>query len=134
MTCFYAFFLEAIAGVMSLALCPLVVSKAPNYIRSSETQATCDSCFARQFICSVILLAPSLPSPRVSNSTSTGVFEDECRILHMPVWPSHYAFTSGSKLIIFLFLFLRTTAYVVWLSFLKANLYMCFHVHCQAGR
>ena len=33
---------QAIDGVMSLALCPLVVFQAPQHFSSSETQATCD--------------------------------------------------------------------------------------------
>jgi len=39
-----------------LALCPQVVSQAPQHFRSSEKQATCEGCFARQFTCSVISL------------------------------------------------------------------------------
>ena len=42
--------------MMSLALCPQVVSQVPQHFRSSEKQATCDDCFARQSICSVISL------------------------------------------------------------------------------
>ena len=45
--------LQAIDGLMSLALCPQVVSQVPQHFRSSETQATCDGCFAYQ---SMILL------------------------------------------------------------------------------
>ena len=41
-------------GVISLALCPQVVSQTPQNFRSSETQASCDGCFDRQSICSVI--------------------------------------------------------------------------------
>ena len=51
---FYASPLQAITCVMSLALCPQVVSQAPQHFRSSETQAACEGCFARQSICSVI--------------------------------------------------------------------------------
>ena len=35
---FHASLLQAIDGVMSLALCPQVVSQAPQHFRSSETQ------------------------------------------------------------------------------------------------
>ena len=48
-----AFASYAIDGVMSLALCPQVVSQAPQHFRPFETQATYDGCFARQSICSV---------------------------------------------------------------------------------
>ena len=41
-------------GVMSLALCPQVVSQAPQHIRSSETYVIRDGCLAVQFVCSVI--------------------------------------------------------------------------------
>ena len=48
--------LHAIDGLISLPLCPQVVSQAPQHFRSSTTQATCEGCFARQSICSVISL------------------------------------------------------------------------------
>ena len=38
---FYASALQAIDGVMSLALCPQVAFQAPQQVRSSETQAAC---------------------------------------------------------------------------------------------
>ena len=47
---------QAINGVMSFALCLLVVSQASQHFRSSEKQATCEGCFAYQCICSVIFL------------------------------------------------------------------------------
>ena len=56
---FHACLRQALDGVMFLALCPQVVSQAPQHFRSSETQATCDGCFARQSICSVISLQPN---------------------------------------------------------------------------
>ena len=56
---FYTSLIHAIDDVMSLALCPQVVSQAPQHFRSSERQNTCGgSCFARQSTCSVIF--PSL--------------------------------------------------------------------------
>ena len=47
---------QPINGVMSFALCLLVVSQASQHFRSSEKQATCEGCFAYQCICSVIFL------------------------------------------------------------------------------
>ena len=47
---------QVINGVMSLALCLQVVSQAPQHFRSSEKQATCEGCFVRQSVCSVISL------------------------------------------------------------------------------
>ena len=47
---FHASVLQAIGGVMSLALRPLVVSQAPQHFRSSEMQTTCGSSFACQSI------------------------------------------------------------------------------------
>ena len=41
---FYASLLQAVDGVMSLTLCPQVVSQAPQRCRSSKTQDTCDGC------------------------------------------------------------------------------------------
>ena len=48
--------LRVIDGVISLAVCPLVVSQAPQHFRSSEMQASCDGCFSHQSICWVIYL------------------------------------------------------------------------------
>ena len=53
---FHASLLQLIGGVLSLALCPQVVSQAPQHFRSSETQATYDGCFSRQSIDLVIFL------------------------------------------------------------------------------
>ena len=61
---FYASLLQAIDGVMSLALCPHVVSEARQYFRSSKTQATCDGCFARQSVCSVVSLHSGMSRTR----------------------------------------------------------------------
>ena len=38
---FHPSLLQAIDGVMSLALCPQVVAEAPQHVRSSETQSIC---------------------------------------------------------------------------------------------
>ena len=57
---FHAFLLQAIDGVMPLALCPQVVSQSPQHFRSSEKQATCEGCFACQSICSVVSLHSGL--------------------------------------------------------------------------
>ena len=46
---------------MSLALCPQVVSQAPQYFRSSEKQATCEGYFSRQSICSAMSFPPACP-------------------------------------------------------------------------
>ena len=45
---FHASLLQTTDGVVSVAFCPQVVSQAPQHLRSSETQATCEGCFARQ--------------------------------------------------------------------------------------
>ena len=44
---FHACLLQAIDGVMSLALCPQVVSQAPQHFGSSEKQATGEGRFAK---------------------------------------------------------------------------------------
>ena len=41
---------------MTMALCTQAESQAPQHFRSSEELATCDGCFARQSMCSVISL------------------------------------------------------------------------------
>ena len=53
---FHASLLQAIDGVMSLALYPQVFSQVPQNFRSSKKQDTREGCFARQSICSVISL------------------------------------------------------------------------------
>jgi len=53
---FHTSLLQAIDGVMSLDLCPQVVTQAPQHFRSSEKQVTCEGCFARKSICSVVSL------------------------------------------------------------------------------
>ena len=61
----------------SLAFCPQVVSQAaPQHFRPSEKQATCEGCFARQFLCSVISLHSDMSR---AASTPTGVFQGGCR-------------------------------------------------------
>ena len=42
---FHTSLLPVIQGVLSLALCPQVVSQAPQHLRFSTTQTACDSCF-----------------------------------------------------------------------------------------
>ena len=59
--------LQAIDAVMSLALCPQVVSQAPQHFRSYEKQIICNGCFARL--------------RNVQGSTPTWVFECGCRPL-----------------------------------------------------
>ena len=46
----YTFILRVVSNVVSLALCPLVVSQAPQHFRSSAVQASCDGSFARQSV------------------------------------------------------------------------------------
>ena len=53
---FHASLFQAISGAMSSALCPQVVSQASQHFKSSEQPATCEGCFARQSISSVISL------------------------------------------------------------------------------
>ena len=48
--------LQVIGGVMSLGLCPQAVPQVSQHFRSSEKQAACEGCFARQCICSVVSL------------------------------------------------------------------------------
>ena len=74
--------------MVSLALCPQVVSQAPQHFTSSETQATCDGCFARQSVCSAISL-PSGMSRAVDPQKFSKVDVDH---RHIPVWDSHSTF------------------------------------------
>ena len=71
---FNASLLQAISGVVSLALCPQVVSQVSQHFRSAEKQATCE----------VVVFPPGyllgrFPSRRhVQGSTPTGNFEGGC--------------------------------------------------------
>ena len=58
---FHASLLQAIDDAMSLALCLQVVSQASQHFISSEKQANCEGCFARQSFCSVVSLHSSMP-------------------------------------------------------------------------
>ena len=76
---------SAIDGVMSLALCPLLVSQALQYFRSSEMQPACDGCFARKSICSVIFFDPGMS--RAVHDVKLGVHNNfgVCHGLRGPV-------------------------------------------------
>ena len=87
---FNASLLQVISGVMSLALCPQVVSQASQHLRSSKKQATCDSCFACQCICSVISLHSGM-SRAVHLEEFSKVDVDH---RHIPVWASLFTFCS----------------------------------------
>ena len=81
-SCFHAFLLQAIDGVMSLAFCRQVVSQTPEHFRSSEKQATCEGCFVHQSICSVISFQYSM-----SNTVHTQEFSTvDVDHWHIPVW------------------------------------------------
>ena len=58
---FHASLLQAISGVMFLALCLQVVSQASQHFRSSEKQATCESCFARSLSARSFPFTPACP-------------------------------------------------------------------------
>ena len=58
---FHASLHQVIDGVMSLALCPQVVSQAPQHFRSSEKQTTCEGCFARQCTTQSFPFTPACP-------------------------------------------------------------------------
>ena len=81
---FHASLLQAIDGVMSLALCPQVEYQTPQHFRS-EKQATCEGCFSRPSIC-VISFTPACPG----QYTNTGFGGMMSTInWHIPVWASH---------------------------------------------
>ena len=77
---FYAFLLRVVSSVMSLALCPQIVSQAPQHFRSSEAQATCDGCFAPQTTWLVIYL---------DSGTSSTVCPQESSKLDVEHWRNH---------------------------------------------
>ena len=122
--------LQAIDGVMSLALCPHVVSQAPQHFKSSEMQATYDGCFARQSLCSVVSLHSGM-SRAVHPQEFSKVDVDH---RHIPVWASHSTFH---------FLYqaywiceedgMCGRTVISWGSPAEGTMGDFFHLHCQAG-
>ena len=109
---FNASLLQAISGVISLALCPQVVSQASQHFRSSKKQATYEGYFASQSICSIVALHSGM-SRVVHPQEFSKVDVDHQHIL---VWASHSIFRFCSMLIESV----RMMACVVWLSPLEA--------------
>ena len=58
---FHASLLQVIDVVMSLALCPQVMSQVPQHFRSSEKQATCGGCFAASLSARSFPFTPACP-------------------------------------------------------------------------
>ena len=85
---FHVSLLQVIDGVMSLALCPQVVSQAPQHFRSSGKQAICEGCFARNCICSVISLHSGMSRAVHPQELS----QVDVALWHIPVWDSYYTF------------------------------------------
>ena len=109
---FHASLLQASNGVMSLALCPQVVFRASQHFRPSEKQATCDGCFARQSVCSVLTLHSSMSRQYTHRSLQRWML-------------TIGTFQSGLPIPLFIFSrklieSVRMIACVVWLSPLQA--------------
>ena len=85
---FHASLLQAINGVMSLALCPKVVSQASRHLGSSKKQATCEDCFACLSTCLVV----SLHSGMFWAVHLQEVLKVNVDHWHIPVWASHSTF------------------------------------------
>ena len=64
-----------------MSLCLQVVSQAPQHLRSSEMQTTCDGCFAIDLKSKKKKKNP-MDSPRLEKCGSSSVQSSE------PVWPS----------------------------------------------
>ena len=87
---FHASLLQVIDSVMFLALCLQAVSQVPQHFRSTEMQAICDGCFARQSICTVISLYSDM-SRAVHPLEFSKVDGDHW---HNPVWASQFSLNS----------------------------------------
>ena len=81
--------LQAIDDVMSLPLCPQVVSQVSQHFRSSEKQGTSEGCFTRQSILSVISRHSDMSRVVLHPQEFSKVDVDH---RHIPVWASHYTF------------------------------------------
>ena len=77
--------------LMSVVLCPQVVSQAPQHFRPSEKQGTCEGCFARQSINSVI----SLHSGMTGQNTKL-VLSHYTRVLHRTASVYCYVYSSSN--------------------------------------
>ena len=72
---FHASLLQTIDGVMSLVLCPQVVSQASQHFRSSEKQATCDGCFAASLSARSFPFTPAFPRQYTHKSFRTSAID-----------------------------------------------------------
>ena len=84
--------LQAVNGVMSLALCIQVVSQASQHFRAFKKQTTCEGCFAHQSICSVVSHHSSM-SRAVQPQEFSKV---DVNHWHIPVWASLPLFVASS--------------------------------------
>ena len=82
---FHASFLQAVDGVMSLALCLQVASQAPRHFRSSEIQTTCNGCFAHWSVYLITSLDSSLSTTVLPTRVFSKVDVKHC---NMPVCTS----------------------------------------------
>ena len=86
----HASLFQATDRVMSLALCPQVVSQAPQHFRSSETQATCEG-----LLCPPVCLLghfPSLRLVRVRAIHRQEFLKVDIDHWHIPIWTAHSTF------------------------------------------
>ena len=89
----YVFSLKAI-DVMSVALCPQLVSRASQHFRYFETQATCDGCFPASLFARSVPSTPASPGQYIHRSLRKWMSNiDTCRSgLPLPLgFPFHWA-------------------------------------------
>ena len=87
---FNASLLQAISGVMSLALCPQVLSQVSQHLRSSEKQANCEGCFAPASLSARSFpFTPACPGNYTHRNFRRWITVDH---RHIPVWASHSTF------------------------------------------
>ena len=112
---FYASFLLVTNGMMSLTLCPHVVSQTPQHLRFSETQATCDGCFACQSIDSDVSFDSSL---------SRAVHPQEFKKVDV----GHWQFFTGLSILLFTFCskLIESVRMMAWLLPLEVIQWQCF--------
>ena len=80
---FHVSLLQTINGVMCLVLCPHIVSQSSKNLRSSEKQATCESCIVR-------IISLNSGMSRAVHPREFSEMDVDRR--HIPVWASHSTF------------------------------------------
>ena len=127
---FNASFLQATNGVMSLALCPQVVSQASQKFRSSEKQGTSEGCFARQSICCVVFPHSGMSTDDDPQEFSKVDIDHRHSGLVLRSRPFHFSLFLASSLNLWGWWHVWFDCHLLWQS--SGGMGNCFHLYCEA--